>query len=52
MLILFSLITLCIVSLAIAIILLLQSPGKVKPFLDKNGKVRKDSISKGNKLST
>ncbi|WP_253201683.1 hypothetical protein [Clostridium sp. DSM 17811] len=39
----FSLITLCII--ALAIILLVQSAGKVKPFIDKNGKAIKGSIS-------
>ncbi|NNU78455.1 alpha/beta fold hydrolase [Clostridium estertheticum] len=43
MLISFSLITLCIT--ALAIILLVQSPGKVNPLRDKNGNVMKDSIS-------
>ncbi|MCB2349891.1 alpha/beta hydrolase [Clostridium estertheticum] len=43
MLILFSLITLCII--ALAIILLVQSPGKVNPLRDKNGNVMKGSIS-------
>ena len=43
MLIIFSLITLCIITLAI--MLLVQSPGKVKPFLHKNEKVIKGSIS-------
>jgi len=43
MLITFSLITLCFI--ALAIILLVQSPGKIKPFVDKNGKVVKGSIS-------
>ncbi|MCB2342374.1 alpha/beta hydrolase [Clostridium estertheticum] len=43
MLISFSLITLCII--ALAIILLVQSPGKVNPVRDKNGNVMKGSIS-------
>lgn len=43
MLISFFLITLCII--ALTIILLVQSPGKVKPFLNRNEKVIKGSIS-------
>ena len=43
MLISFSLIMLC--TIALAVILLVQSPGKVKPFLDKNGEIIKGSIS-------
>jgi len=43
MLVLCSVIVFCII--ALAVILLIQSPGKAKPLLDENGSVIKDSIS-------